>query len=297
MITRKRKRSLRPVFDDLEGRPLLSLVGTGLAETSFSAPAVTTFNYALYMAWRRTDNRVNIENLATQAHTTLVDTTSADPALATFNGRLVVAWTGTDGQHHLNVQSSSDGTHFDVTTRNTLPQTTFASDGPSLAAYRGFLVIAWTGTDQNLNDAYSRDGKNFGSAITFGSYDHATSQYAPALTNYGNELFVAWTGTNSRLNLFDLTETFFVKKDANEFSHNAPSLTSNGSGSALFLAYTGTNSQLYINDVTTGTTATVGQSSPYGPSLAFGNGGTRRIAWTGTDGFGPFGGDLNYEVA
>ena len=39
-MTRTGKRAFRPVFDDLEGRQLLTLVGTTVAETSFSAPAI-----------------------------------------------------------------------------------------------------------------------------------------------------------------------------------------------------------------------------------------------------------------
>src|SRR5262249_10483762 len=141
-MTRIAKRDFRPGGDDLEGRQLLSTVGGAFPETSFSAPAITWFRNELYIAWRGTDDRVNIEDVSTGHKTTLSETTSAAPALAVYNRRLVLAWTGTDAQHHLNVLSSTDGVHWG--NKGTLAQTTFASDGPALTAYGRFLVLAWT---------------------------------------------------------------------------------------------------------------------------------------------------------
>jgi hypothetical protein len=300
-MTRTSQRAFRPAFDDLEGRQLLTLVGSVVAETSFSAPAITEFRTDLYMAWRGTDDHLNIEDLYTGHKTTLPDTTSAAPALATFNGRLVVAWTGTDAQHRLNVESSTDGKNFG--NKGTLAQTTFASDGPALTAYRHFLVIAWTGTDTKLNDSLSTDARNFGAANTFGNYYGATSRYGPALATFHGDLNVAWTGTDNRLNILDLT-TGNGSIVANDYSQNAPSLATAPNGD-LYLAWTGTrgqaltgtnNQQLQYIDTVTQFGNYINQYSPYGPSLAYMLNGTRYFAWTGTDGFGPFGGDLNYDV-
>jgi hypothetical protein len=90
-MTRTSKRAFRPGVDDLEGRQLLSTVGGAFPETSFSAPAITSFRNNLYVAWRGTDDRVNIENLVTGHKITLSETTSAAPALVVYNGRLVRA--------------------------------------------------------------------------------------------------------------------------------------------------------------------------------------------------------------
>jgi hypothetical protein len=289
-MTRTAERAFRPRCDDLEGRWLLATVGL---ETSTSAPAIATFRNQLYIAWRGVnDNQLSIENLATHSKTVLPDTTSAAPALAAFGGRLVLAWTGTDPQSHLNVISSTDGVHWG--NRSTLPQTTFYADGPALTAYRRFLVIAWTGTDTNLNDAFSTDGKNFGTAATFGQFYGATSRYGPALTTLNGDLVVAWTGTDGQLNDLDLTTSRkTILSAGGRFPHsgNAPSLASNGN--QLYLAWTGTDNQLNVLDATTGVAVPpTNESSYFGPSLAFGPGGTRYLAWTGTDSFG----FLNYKV-
>jgi hypothetical protein len=293
-MTRTAKRALRPGFDDLEGRKLLTLVGTTFTESSYSAPAIATFNNHLYIAWRGTDDHINVEDLTTQAKRTLTETTSATPALAVYNNRLVISWTGTDAGHHLNVESASDGLNFDVTTRNTLTQTTPASDGPALTASHGLLDIAWTGTDpQNkVNYALSTDGKNFGNAFQIRG---AFSPYGPALTTGSNgDFYVAWTGTDHRLNVVDgLTLVSPFGGPINETSNNAPSLAANGD---IFISWTDTNNQLHVGDVNRKQSRAIGEFSHNGPSLAFGPAGTRFIAWTGTDGVGPFGGSLNYEA-
>jgi hypothetical protein len=298
-MTRTGERGFRPALDDLEGRQLLTLVGSVAAETSYSAPAITTFNQHLYIAWRGTDDRVNIEDLITQVKTTLNETTSATPALAVYRGRLVVSWTGTDSAHHLNVESSSNGKDFDITTRNTLSQTTPASDGPALTVSHGLLDIAWTGTDpqHKVNFALSTDGKNFGSANQIRG---AFSPYGPALATGSNgDFYVAWTGTDGRLNVVDgLTGVSPFGGPIPVTSNNAPSLAANGD---LYIAWTDTDifngPQLHVGDVNKKQSRAIGEYSIGGPSLAFASDGTRYIAWTGTDGEPPlFGGSLNYEA-
>jgi hypothetical protein len=189
--------------------------------------------------------------------------------------------------------SSTDGVNWG--NKGTPAQTTFASDGPALVADRGSLVIGWTGTDTKLNDAFSADGQHFGAANTFGAYDNATSQYAPALAVGGNgDLIVAWTGTDNRVNWKDL-ETGAGYVLPTSYSHNAPSLAGVGD---VFLAWTGKDdNQIMIHDISTLHTHPTNEYSYNGPSLTFDRTGTRFIAWTGTDGFGPFAGSLNWEVA
>jgi hypothetical protein len=264
-------------------------------EGSRSAPASTTFRNDLYVAWRGFDDHLNIEDVNTGHKTTLPETTSAAPALAVFKGRLVVAWTGTDPEHHLNVESSTDGMNFG--NKGTLAYCTFASDGPALAAYNGSdapaggdLEIAWTGTDTNLNDASSTDGKNFGVAHTFGIYFRATSQYGPALATYNGHLNVAWTGTDNRVNFMDLFNG--AKDTTNAISHNAPSLATAPNGDLCLALTWADNQQLLLLDTVTGFYHAITEYSPYGPSLAYDSAGTRYIAWTGID----YNGSLNYEI-
>jgi len=85
-MRRTSQRAIRPAFDDLEGRQLLSTVLPG-NETSPSAPAIATFDNGVsgpqeYIAWRGTgNNSLNVENLATGWMITFGETTSVGTAL------------------------------------------------------------------------------------------------------------------------------------------------------------------------------------------------------------------------
>jgi hypothetical protein len=286
-MTRTRQRAVRPVFDDLEGRQLLSV----LLETSPSAPAIATFKGDKYIAWRGTNNNyLNIEDLTTHHKITFTtETTSAAPALATFflgasHARvLAIAWTGTDPQHHLNVELSFDGMNFILATKSILGQTTPASDGPALAPLgdKGGatgLAIGWTGTDHQLNFAFAPDGQHFGPANTLG----VTSPYGPALTENGfGALIIAWTDPSHVVEEFNL-ETLQKGPITIALTNNAPSLVA--SNGLLFIAWTDPRQRLNVDNVDTQTAVPVDATSPYGPSLAIDpDGSMLDIAWTGMD--------------
>jgi hypothetical protein len=152
-------------------------------------------------------------------------------------------------------------------------------------------MIAWTGTDTQLNDAFSNDAMNFSNAIPLGHSYGATSRYAPALAVYNGHLNIAWTGTDNRLNWKDLVTARGFTIDVT--SHNAPSLATAPNGD-LYLAWTAAdNQQVHVYDTVNHSEFPVGDAySPYGPSLAYTVAGTRYVAWTGTD----HNGSVNYEV-
>lgn len=54
------------------------------------------------------------------------------------------------------------------------------------------LVVAWTGTDGNINVMQSRDGIEWGTKVVL---DEATKN-APTLADYDGRYYVAWTGLN-----------------------------------------------------------------------------------------------------
>jgi hypothetical protein len=269
------------------------------------------------VAWRGTDNRLNIEsspdgvNFDPNTKRTIPgETTSAAPALAVFfqnqktEPLLAIAWTGTDPQHHLNVEWSPDGLTFIQSTKRTFGATTLASDGPALAPFGdnsggagNGLAIAWTGTDNQLNVAYSFDGEQFDIASPLGQ----TSPYGPTLAEDsvgGDE--IGWTGTDHlhQLNIGYL-QSWSAVLGGSEISGGAitlgPSYTSNNApsltyhGDTLEFAWTGTDNRLNLGSLA-GDITTLSDTSPYGPSVVAGSveGDTHRYqlwrAWTGTDG-------------
>jgi hypothetical protein len=307
-MTRTSQRTIRPAFEDLEGRQLLSVT---LPETSIAAPAIITFRdpitktYMPYIAWTGTDpqHHLNIENLFTGVKRTLPDTSSAAPALAVYHGRLFIAWTGTDPQHHLNVESSTDGMTFGH--KHTLSVTTPASDGPALATYHGALYIAWTGTNLRLKYAFASDalGNYFGPVHTLS----ASSMYGPSLFT-DNQLIgdggivgfaIAWTDMhNNETDVYSITSQHSSGSLTYTYSKNTPS-------EAVDVGFP--DSPAFGNAWTDGTTGavdvasesleldflTVEGSSPYGPSLAedfIVDNHHYYVAWTGLDGH------LDYDV-
>ena len=289
-MARTSKRAIRPGFDDLEGRQLLST----LPETSDFAPAMAYFNGKIYIAWTGTNGDLNVESSSNGRtfgnKVTLPETSNAGPALASFDGRLDIAWTGTDGR--LNDESSSDGKSFGR--KVTLPETSNA--GPALASFGGRLDIAWTGTDSSiieggdLNVESSSNGKTFDSKVTLPE----RSFVGPALASFGGRLDIAWTGDDSHLNVESSSngKTFDSKVTLPETSYVDPALAS--FGGYLDIAWTGTNYDIIhpiggslnvessSNGKTFGNNHTLSETSFAGPALASLDG-HLYIAWTGDD--------------
>src|SRR5262249_386067 len=133
--------------------------------------------------------------------------------------------------------------------------TTPASDGPALAPYvNAFndpgpgLAIAWTGTDNRLNVAYSTNDptdRNFGSPQTFDN----TSPYGPGLAEdpgLGGDLDIAYTTSSGHhVAVIDL---FLGHGHMFNFwtTNNAPSLVSSRSSGTLYAGFTGTDGRLNV---------------------------------------------------
>jgi hypothetical protein len=279
-MTRTSRRGFRPGFDGLEGRQLLSVT---LPETSNAAPAIVAFQNSPYIAWTGTDNHLNIENLDTGVKRTLPDTSSAAPALAVYRGRLFIAWTGTDlPQHHLNVESSTDGMTFG--NKDVLGQTTNYWNGPSLAPYNNALAIAWTGTDQRLNYALTFDtlGRFFSQAHTLS----ISSFVSPSLYSAFGDLFLAWNDARDNVNTYDITT---------QYSHSlgSPSYfpvsvaTDEGFPGSPWVGHASTDRATGVVYVTSEPIDQVSVgTSPFGPSLATDpnpDGHHFYVAWTGMD--------------
>jgi hypothetical protein len=301
-MTRTSQRAIRPEFEDLEGRQLLSVT---LPETSIAAPAIITFRdpitntYMPYIAWTGTDpqHHLNIENLFTGVKSTLPDTSSATPALAVYDGRLFIAWTGTDPQHYLNVESSTDGMTFGH--KHTLGVTTLASDGPALGSYNGALGIAWTATNLRLKNAFAFDalGKFFHPAHTLS----ASSMYSPSLFTdnaYGG-FNIAWTDVhNNETDFYSITFQRYLGSTNATYSKNTPSEAVDvgfPDSPAFGIAWTDGRTQAVdvLSDSVELLPLTVEGSSPYGPSLAedfIPDNHHYYVAWTGLDGH------LDYDV-
>jgi hypothetical protein len=280
-------RTIRPTFDDLEGRRRLSVV---LPESSIAAPAIITFRdqitntYMPYIAWTGTDDHLNIEYLVSGVKTTLPETSFAAPAPAVFQGRPFIAWTGTDAQHHLNVESSADGMTFDYKTvldapardqgvLNGLDATTFDTDGPVLGPNVAALCIAWTGTDNRINYAYAFGpfGQYFGPANMLLEY----SDFSPSLTTFNGDFIVAWTDLyrGNETSAYSITyQTLAGDVDYVMASNNGPSLTTDDDypgASSLGMAWTDAATQV-VSVLTPefGDQAIFLGTSPYAPSLA-----------------------------
>jgi hypothetical protein len=89
------------------------------------------------------------------------------PVLANFQSRLYLAWTGCDAQHHLNIESSTDG--FNWVNKITLTNTAMDGTGPALVPYNNHLYIDWAGTDGNKSEnvAYFNGGVSLLGKVTF----------------------------------------------------------------------------------------------------------------------------------
>ena len=156
-----------------------------LPESSIDGPALTAFDGRLYIAWTGTNHQLNVESSSNGVNfgnkVTLPESSYAAPALTEFQERsggtdLEIAWIGVDKDHHLNLESSSNGVNFG--NKVTLPETSIAAalstfkPGPALTSLGGRLYIAWKGTDKHLNTEWSSNGVDFGQKVTYAVRPH-----------------------------------------------------------------------------------------------------------------------------
>ena len=116
-----------------------SPAGSGPSLVEFGGTTVND----IYVAWRGTDNRLNVAHFNASSPThlankvTLSEFSFSSPSLAVFNGRLYLSWQGTDGR--LNVISSADGTTFNTKVTYNIKIRT----SPTLVTTPLFLEIGW----------------------------------------------------------------------------------------------------------------------------------------------------------
>jgi hypothetical protein len=288
----------------------MSMSKVTLNDTSNTAPAITSFGGATWIAWTGTDAAHHL-NVAVPGvlKVTLPDTSYYSPALAVYNNRLYLAWTGTDG--HLNLESSADGVHFGH--KVTLNETSYAA--PTLAVYTDLnsgeerLAIGWTGTDlfRRLNVASTVNGVNFFDKVTLNetSYlQYSIGKYlvrismAPSLASFGGYLWIAWTGSDAQHHLNTMVSTdgdhFGEKATLSETSLSGPSLAheyvpTSSLPDRLFIGWTGTgNNRLnYMSTPSTGNNfggkVTLNETGYNGIALFSPADGDLKIGWAGTD--------------
>jgi hypothetical protein len=188
---------------------------------------------------------------------------------------------------------STDGVHF--ANKATLSDT--SPDSPALAAYKGRLYLAFTGTNSKLTVESSGKGIRFGNKVTLGQL----SDFSPALATYKGRLDLAFTGTESRLN-FESTANgtaFSNRVILMETSGAAPALTveipaAKGQPARLVLRFTDPDDTVItLLDVSGRTTKpnaptpildfTGGDSNSKlnGLALISPSAGTLEMAWTG----------------
>jgi len=218
------------------------------------------------------------------AKATLPETAIGAPALASFGDQqLVVGWTGTDSDHHLNIDTSTDGRSFG--NKVTLGDTSI--DGPALAAGNGRLFLGWTGTDgaHHVNVMSSTDLRSFANKVTLAE----TSPFAPALAFGNNRVFLAWVGTDGHdsLNVMSSSDghSFGNKVTLSDNSDSAPGLAF--IDGTLYLLWRGTDSNRSLNimqssdGVHFANKVTLSDSSDHAPALIKKAG--LWLTWTGRD--------------
>jgi len=191
----------------------MDLTTVTLREKSSAAPALTSWQGRLYVAWTGTDTRLNVmstpdgrsfsdkirldeKSYRTESSSSMgpggsstTDYICLSPALAGSASGVNLAWTGSDG--HLNVQlarSAGSPAHLRLLETSRV--------APSLAALGGGIALAWTGSDRHVNLLVSRGG-SFSGAVRLDE----TSTHSPAVCTHLGRLFLAGTGSDGRLNL------------------------------------------------------------------------------------------------
>jgi hypothetical protein len=166
------------------------------------------------------------------------------------------------------------------TTPQVLPERTTKS--PQLAPVGGQYVLAWAGTDTQLNVRYGGPGA-FGPAVQL----DARSYEAPTLATLGDEVILAWKGTDRRLNLaflqgYELAGHVALEEGVSE----AVTLCAFGSGLVMAWTAGGVRGWLALRsvapDLRVGPVTTLEATSPHPPALCA-HRGQLLLAWTGGD--------------
>ncbi|QKW10075.1 hypothetical protein HUT18_30310 [Streptomyces sp. NA04227] len=167
------------------------------------SPALTALNGRVYLAWRDSDNQINIYfsddgGNTYRATPRLADSTYLNPCLATHAGKLYLAWVGR-GNDKINVArlalvgNTAGAYRIEVEVKTVLGATSDAA--PALASHNGRLFLGWRGSgNESLNLAFSQDeGVTFTGTKTFTD----ESEHSPSLVSHGGRLFMSWAGVGN----------------------------------------------------------------------------------------------------
>jgi hypothetical protein len=175
------------------------------SSSSPKSPTIAVFKERLFMAYVGNDYRMHIATSEDRSPysrwiewglplTPYSFTTSEPPALASFNGRLYLAWRDTrdSGPFKRRIWLSSSG---DGKTWN--PPTSVLEDrspqGPALAAFSGYLYLAYTSDDSD-HAIWVRSSKDPDRGGWHGAaLPGFQSKNAPSLTCFDGRLIMAWT--------------------------------------------------------------------------------------------------------
>jgi hypothetical protein len=147
----------------------LQLVGKVVhGDSSDAAPALTSHNGRLVLAWKGSgNNQLNLafsddNGVSFKGKTTLAEDSSHGPALASHNGVLTMAWKGS-GNNRLNVArvgllgTTTGVFRFVLQDKVVLDET--STEAPALTSRDDQLFLAWKGEHNDLlNLRVSRDG-------------------------------------------------------------------------------------------------------------------------------------------
>jgi hypothetical protein len=175
-----------------------------------------------------------------RAPTILSDTSPSGASIAAGN-KLYLAWAGSGAHPYLNVISSQDGLHF--VNKHTSSET--SNLRPAIATLaNGEIALVWTGTNGQVNVAFSSDDGATWRKQTLPDVSAAS----PAAYGIGQNLYIAWRNPTSRtITLAAWNGTSWSKLPTAATTANTPSLSMvNG---ALTLCFSGTDANESVNAI------------------------------------------------
>jgi hypothetical protein len=151
---------------------------------------------ALYAAWGDFDGRLQLGRIdSDNSFVHLADLGGSlfyAPAMTGFRDRLIYAWTGTGNDHRIRVMSTApDGS--DPSAVAILGDTSMAP--PSLAVFKGSVILAYTGENGRRYTLVSPDGQNFSGDERSVQQLATPNVFAkPVLLAWGDRTIITWGG-------------------------------------------------------------------------------------------------------
>ena len=221
-----------------------------LTETTLagSGPALVNWNGTLYIAWRGTDNQLNVgqyddahpTHLANKV--TLSEHSLNAPSIAAWNNRLYLGWRGTDGR--LNIITSTNGRQF--SSKLTYPIAIRTS--PTITYTPLGLVVAWEDMSTSSHIVVASYSTSISTLLKNKVTLTATSQLPVGLTAFSSPrswIGIAWrTASDAHIHL-----GVFEGSPVLQFAVETAQTTPYGPGLTLFdyMAWTGTDTAHSVN--------------------------------------------------